>query len=83
MSFWKIYHKKIVVYYTRGDQKIRGRSLPFLHRLINRAGITSNNIATHMQLIGYNILDVSCLRALQQSSRRRYIAQTDPFYVVI
>ena len=67
-------------YNTRGDQKVRGKSLPFLHRLINRPGITSHNTATHMQLIGYNMLDVSCLRALQQSSRQRYIAQTGPFY---
>ena len=65
---------------TRGDQKVRGKSLPFLHRLINRPGITSHNTATHMQLIGYNMLDVSCLRALQRSSRQRYIAQTGPFY---
>ena len=35
-----------------------------------------------MQLIGYNMLDVSGLCALQLSSRQRYIAQTGPFYVV-
>ena len=34
-----------------------------------------------MQLIGYNMLDVSRLRALQLSSRQRDIAQTGPFYV--
>ena len=34
-----------------------------------------------MQLIGYNMFDVSRLRALQRSSRQRYIARTDPFYV--
>ena len=48
--------------------------LPFLHRSINRAGITTYNTAKHMQLIGYNMLDVSRLRALQLSSRQRYIA---------
>ena len=53
----------------RADQKVRGKYLPFLHRLINRAGITSHNTATDMQLIGYNMLDVSPLRALQLSSR--------------
>ena len=67
--------------YTRGDQKVRGKSLPFLHHLINRAGITSHNTATHMQLIGYNMLDVSCLSALQLSSRQRYIVRAGPFYV--
>ena len=55
--------------------------LPFLHRLSNRAEITAHNTATYMQLIGYNMLDVSRLRALQLSSRQRYIAQTGPFYV--
>ena len=66
---------------TRGVQKIRGKMLPFLHRLSNRAGITAHNTATYVQLIGYNIRDVSRLRALQLSSRQRYIAQTGPFYV--
>ena len=66
---------------TRGVQKIRGQMLPFLHRLSNRAGITAHNTAIYMQLIGYNMLDVSHLRALQLSSRQRYIAQTGPFYV--
>ena len=66
---------------TRGDQKVRGKSLPFLHHLINRAGITSHNTATHMQLFGYNMLDVSCLSALQLSSRQRYIVRAGPFYV--
>ena len=66
---------------TRGDQKVRGKKSSFLHRLINRAEITAHNSATHMQLIGYNMLDVSRLRALQLSSRQRYIAQTGPVYV--
>ena len=48
--------------------------LTFLHRLFNRAG----NTATH---IGYNMLDVSRLRALQLSSRQSYIARAGPFYV--
>ena len=55
--------------------------MSFLHRLINRAGITTHNTATHMQLIGNNMLDVSCLRALQLSSRQRYVAQTGPVYI--
>ena len=55
--------------------------MPFLHRLINRAGITAHNTATHMQLIGYNMRDVSPLRALQLSSRQRYMARRGPFYV--
>ena len=67
--------------FTRGDQKVRGKKLPFLHRMINSAGITANNTATHMQLIGYNMRDVSRLRALQLSSRQRYIARSGPFYV--
>ena len=37
-------------HYTRGNQKVRGKELPFLHCLINRAGITAHNTATHMQL---------------------------------
>ena len=65
----------------RGDQKVRGKYLPFLHRLINRVGITAHNTATHMQLIGYKMFDVSRLRALQLSSRQRYIARSGPFYV--
>ena len=65
----------------RGVQKICGHMLPFLHRLSNRAGITAHNTATYMQLIGFNMLDVSRLRALQLSLRQRYIAQTGPFYV--
>ena len=69
------------VLFTRGVQKIRGQMPPFLHRLTNRAGFTAHNTATYMQLIGYNMLDVSRLRALQLSSRQRYIAQTGPFYV--
>ena len=67
--------------YTRGDQKVCGKWLSFLHRLINRAGITVHNTTTQMQLIGYNMLDVSRLRALQLSSRQCYIAQTSPVYV--
>ena len=59
---------------TRGVQKIRGQMLPFLHWLSNRAGITAHNTVTYMQLIGYNMLGVSRLRALQLSSRQRYIA---------
>ena len=58
----------------RGVQEIRGQMLPCLHWLSNRAGITARNTATYMQLIGYNMLGVSCLRALQLSSRQRYIA---------
>ena len=49
--------------------------------LINRARITAHNTATHMQLIGYKMLDVSHLCALQLSSRQHYIARTGPFYV--
>ena len=41
---------------TRGDQKVRGKHLPFLHRLMNRAGITAHNTATHIQLIGTTCL---------------------------
>ena len=58
--------------YTGGDQKVRGKKLPFLHPLLNRAGITAHNTMTHMKLIGYNMLDVS--RLLQLSPRQRYIA---------
>ena len=67
--------------YTRSDQKVRRKQLSFLHRLLNLAGITAHNTAKHMQLIGYNRLDVSCLSALQLSSRQRYKARTGPFYV--
>ena len=67
---------------TRGDQEVRGKQLPFLHRLINSAGITAHNTATYTHLICYKMLDVSRLRALQLSSRQRYIAWTGPFYVV-
>ena len=74
--------ESIKVYFsTRGDQKVRGKKLPFLHRLINIARITAHNTATHMQLIRYNMLDVSRLHALHLSSRQHYIAQTGPFYV--
>ena len=66
---------------TRGDQKLSGKLLPFLHPLINRAGIAENNTATYMRLISYNLFDVSYLRALQLLSRQHYIAQTGPFYV--
>ena len=72
---------KVYSGYTRGDQKVRGKKLPFLRRLINRTGITAPNTATHMQLIGYNVLGVTRLHALQRSSRQRYVAQTGPFYV--
>ena len=65
----------------RGDQKDRGKKLQFLHRLINRAGITAHNTATHMQLISYNTFDVSRLLALQLLSRQWYIEQSGPFYV--
>ena len=34
-----------------------------------------------MQLMGYNMLDVSRLRALRLASRLRYMAQTGPVYV--
>ena len=34
-----------------------------------------------MRLIAYTMFDVSRLRALQLSSRQRYIARTGPFYV--
>ena len=34
-----------------------------------------------MQLMGYNMLDVSRLRALHLSSRQRNIARSGPFYV--
>ena len=53
------------------------------HQLYKYTGITVHNNATHMQFIGwYNMLDVSRLRALQLSSRQRYIARTGRFYVV-
>ena len=55
--------------------------MSFLHRLINRAGITAHNNAIYMQLIGYNMLDASRIHALQLSSRQRYIAGTGPVYV--
>ena len=63
-----------ILRYTRCVQKIHGQMLPFLHWLSNRAGITAHNTVTYMQLIGYNMLGVSRLRALQLSSRQRYIA---------
>ena len=66
----------------RGDQKVCGKKFPFLHHLINRAGITAHDTATHMQLVGYNMLDVSRLCVLQLSSRQRYIARTGAFYVM-
>ena len=50
--------------------KIVAISISFLH-----------DTTTHMQLIGYNMLGVSHLRALQLSSRQRYIAQSSPYYV--
>ena len=80
-SFNPHHAKHRCTYCTRGVQKIRGQMLPFLHRLSNRAGITAHNTAIYMQLIGYNMLDVSHLRALQLSVRQRLIAQIGPFYV--
>ena len=50
---------------TMCDQKVHGKLLSFLHCLIDIAGITAHNTATHMQLIGYNMLDVSRLVASQ------------------
>ena len=47
---------------TRCDQKVCGKKLPFLHHLIKSAGITAHTTATYMQLIGYNMLDVSRLQ---------------------
>ena len=52
-----------------------------VHRLINRAGITVHNTATHMQFIDYNMLDVSSLCVLQLTSRQRYIVRTGPSYL--
>ena len=70
------------LYYLRGvNRKFAEKRLPFLHRMINRGANTAHNTATHMQLIGYNMLGVNRLRALQLSSRQRYIARTSPFYV--
>ena len=43
--------------------------------------MTAHNTATHMQLIGYIMLDVSHLRVLHLLSRQRFIAQTGPFNV--
>ena len=63
-----------IVRFTRGVQKIRGQMLPFLRWLSNRAGITAHDTVTYMQLISYNMLGVSRLRALQLSSRQRYMA---------
>ena len=65
----------------RGDQKVHRKQSPFLHQLINKAGITAHNTATHMQLIDYNMLDVCLLRALQLSSRQPYIGRAGQFYV--
>ena len=72
---------KIVYIYEGCSKNTRTDAAIFFHRLSNRAGITAHNTATYMQLIGYNILDVSRLRALQLSSRQRYIVQTGPFYI--
>ena len=71
--------KQTFVLYTRVDQKVRRKKLPFLHRFINRAGNTAHNTATLMQLMGNIMLDVSRLRTLQLSSRQCYIAHTGPF----
>ena len=77
----KLCLEQLFSYNTRGDQKVHGKELPFLHRLINRAEITVHHTATHMQLIGYNMLDVSRLPVLQLSSRQCFLAGTRPFYV--
>ena len=42
-------------------RKFAENSFSFLHRLINRIEITARNTATHMQLVVYNMLDVSRL----------------------
>ena len=62
-------------------RKFAEDNLIFLHRSIKSADITANNTATHMELISYNMLDVSRLRALKLASRSRYIAQTVALYV--
>ena len=72
---------KIFFGITRDDQKVHRKKLPFWYRLINRVGITAHNTATHMQLIGYNMFDVSRLCALQLLSRQWYIARTGAFYI--
>ena len=59
---------------TRDDQEIRGKRLPFLHLLTNRAEKLAHTTATHMQLICHSMNYVSRLRPLQLSSRQCYIA---------
>ena len=63
-----------VLVYTRDDPEIRGKRSPFLHLLTNRAEDLEYTTATHMQLICHSMNYVSRLRALQLSSRQRYIA---------
>ena len=58
---------------TRGDQKVR--------KIVAISTLFLHDTATHMQLIGYNMLGVSHPRALQLSSRQRYKAQSSPYYV--
>ena len=58
---------------TRGDPEIRGKESPFLHCLIDRAGILAHTTAIHMHLIGHVMFYVSRLCVLQLSSRQRYI----------
>ena len=68
--------------YGSNDIRESSRKLfPFLHRLINRAGIRAHNTATHVQLIGHSMLDVSRLNALQLFSRQRYLSRSGPFFV--
>ena len=73
-----LYKLMVIVYegWTENSRKIVAISTSF-----DWARITAHNTAAHMQLIGYNMLDVSHLRALQLSSRQQYIARTGPFYV--
>ena len=59
---------------TRGNQHMRGKYSPFLHRLINRAGTSALCTAIHWELISNNMVYVSRLHALQLSSRQRFIA---------
>ena len=57
VCFKDTFSSKVMVC-TRGDQKVRRKKLPFLHRSIFLAAITAPNTVTHMQLIGYNMLDM-------------------------
>ena len=47
--------------------------LPFLHRLINRAGISTSNTKTYMQLVCHEMVNDSPLSPLRLSSTQRYI----------